>query len=155
MRRREREVTDSEKIDGAITDCYCCRLGFCDEGEVYLVPLSFGYVHRDEERIFYFHGAKKGRKLDLIKKTHSAGFEMDTNYKLKAGETACHYSAHFISIVGTGDVDVVEDKAEKEAALQAIMFQNTGKKDWEFSPEMVEAVCVFRLVVKKLSCKEH
>ena len=155
MRRSEREVVDCEKIDQVIAGCHCCRLGFCDEGEVYMGPLNFGYVKKDGKRIFYFHGAREGRKLDLIRRTHTAGFEMDTSYQLNEGETACQYSARFLSIIGTGRVDLVENGAEKEAALQAIMEHNTGKADWTFSPEMVKAVSVFRLVAEKLSCKEH
>lgn len=155
MRRSDREVTDEEKIDSVIADCHCCRLGFCDDGEVYIVPLNFGYVKDGGKRIFYFHGAREGRKIDLIKRTHEAGFEMDTNYQLKEGATACQYSARFTSIIGNGTVDLVEDEAEKKDGLQAIMGHNTGKSGWTFPPDMIKAVCVFRLVVEKISCKEH
>lgn len=155
MRRSDREVTDEEKIDSVIADCHCCRLGFCEDGEVYIVPLNFGYVKNDGKRIFYFHGAREGRKIDLIKRTHKAGFEMDANYQLKEGATACQYSARFISIIGNGTVDLVEDEAEKEAGLQVVMDHTTGKSGWTFSPEMLKAVSVFRLAVEKISCKEH
>ena len=155
MRRKDREVTGSEKIHGIISACHCCRLGFLDGDEVYIVPLSFGYVEKDGSGTFYFHGAKEGRKIDLIAKTHSAGFELDTNYKLNEGKTACQFSARFLSVVGTGHVDFVYDRAEKEAALQAIMLHNTGKDHWDFTDEMLDAVCVFKLAVAEISCKEH
>ena len=32
---------------------------------------------------------------------------------------------------------------------------NTGKKEWEFDERMLKAVCVFKLVVEEMSCKEH
>lgn len=155
MRRRDREVTEDDKIDRVIANCHCCRLGFCDEREVYIVPLNFGYVKRDGKRIFYFHGAREGRKITLIERSHRAGFEMDANYQLKEGEAPCQYSACFQSIIGNGRVDLVEDEAEKEAGLQAIMAHHTGRSDWTFQPEMMKAVAVFRLVVESLSCKEH
>ena len=155
MRRKDREVTSSERIDEIISRCHCIRLGFCDEGEVYIVPLNFGFSKREDARTFYFHGAKEGRKIDLMKKGQSVGFEMDTNYKLNDGDTACDYSARFLSIIGTGHVAFVEDRAEKETALQAIMLHNTGKDDWEFSEAMVNAVCTFKMDVDTISCKEH
>ena len=49
----------------------------------------------------------------------------------------------------------MEAPEEKRAGLEAIMLQNTGRGRWEFSPEMLEAVCVFKLEVEELSCKEH
>ena len=155
MRRQDREVTSEEKINEIIRRCHCVRLGFYDEGEVYIVPLNFGYDEGDGRRTFYFHGAKEGRKIDLIAKDHTVGFEMDTNYKLNEGETACDYSARFLSIIGTGRVSFVEGREEKAAGLQSIMLHHTGKDDWEFSEAMLNAVCVFKLDVEKISCKEH
>lgn len=155
MRRKDREVTDSIKINEIISGCHCCRLGFYDEGEVYIVPLNFGFTEENGKRTFYFHGAKEGRKIDLISKTHSAGFELDTNYELHEGETACQYSAAFLSVIGTGHVEFVEAPAEKEAALQAIMFHNTGKNNWSFTEAMLNSVCIFKMEVEKISCKEH
>ena len=81
MRRKDREVTDYGKISKVIAASHCCRLGFYEEGEVYIVPMNFGYAEEDGKRIFYFHSAKEGRKLDLISRTHTAGFELDTNYR--------------------------------------------------------------------------
>ena len=57
--------------------------------------------------------------------------------------------------MGTGLVSFVEDNEEKAMALNEIMFQNMGKKDWEFSEEMLNRVAVFKIEVKSLSCKEH
>lgn len=155
MRRNDREITGQAAIDSIIRDCYCCRLGFCDRGRAYIVPLSFGFVREAGRRVFYFHGAKKGRKLDLIRETGYAGFELDTHYKLNESDRACGYSARFRSVIGGGRVSIVETPEEKWAGLEAIMLQNTGRSRWEFSPEMLDAVCVFKLEVEELSCKEH
>lgn len=102
MRRKDREVSDKEKIRRIISECYCCRLGFNDNGEIYIIPLNFGFDFKDERLTFYFHGAKEGRKIDLIKKTTSVGFELDTNYRLEKGNIACEYTAGFQSIIGNG-----------------------------------------------------
>ena len=78
MRRKEREVIDDVQIDGIIRKCKICRVGFYDNGEVYIVPLNFGFVHSGNKRIFYFHGAKEGRKFELIRHKPEVGFELDT-----------------------------------------------------------------------------
>ena len=68
MRRRDREVTDLMRIADIISRCTCCRVGFYDNGDIYIVPLNFGYERKNDTYIFYFHGAEVGRKMDLAKK---------------------------------------------------------------------------------------
>lgn len=158
MRRKDREVTQRQRIGEIIESCQCCRLGLCDEGKVYIVPLNFGYEEKEGSYTFYFHSAREGRKIDLIKKTGYAGFEMDANLKIYAngtGESACSYTARFQSVTGGGKVSFVEEREEKLAALRAVMRHNTGKEDWRFEEDMLNAVCVFKLEVQELSCKEH
>ena len=157
MRRKDREVLDEVKIDKFIRNCDCCRIGFYDKenNEVYIVPLNFGYSHVDNKRVFYFHGAKEGRKIELISKTKKVSFEMDSNHELIVGKMACNYSERYQSVMGTGLISFVEDKDEKIAALNEIMFQSTGKKDWEFPEPMLNGVAVFMIEVTSLSCKEH
>jgi putative nitroimidazole resistance protein len=155
MRRKDREVTDFIKIADIIDRCNCCRIGFNDNGCVYIVPLNFGYEKKDNTFVFYFHGANKGRKIDLIHKNPNVGFEMDTNYKLNEGDIACEYSARFQSVIGNGVVEFVNDSAEKINGLNLIMKHNTGKGDWSFDEKMLSAVTVFKLNVTSISCKEH
>lgn len=155
MRRKDREVTDFMKIENIISRCTCCRIGFHDDGEVYIVPLSFGYEAKGDTYIFYFHGAKEGRKIDLIKKNPIVGFEMDTNYAVNEADLACGYSARFQSIIGNGVVSIVSEIKEKKLGLSLIMEHNTGKQNWDFDEKMVNAAAVLKLEVTKMSCKEH
>ena len=155
MRRKDREVTDPERIDAIIRACHCCRLGFYDNGEVYIVPLDFGYDEKEGKRTFYFHGAKEGRKMDLIRQTGYAAFEMDAGYRLQGGEQACDYTAAFRSVIGEGSVREVTDPEEKKAGLTAILRQSTGQDQWTYGPAMLAEVCVCRLDVETLACKEH
>ncbi len=152
MRRKDREITDKKKIEEFIAKEQILRIAFYDEGEIYIVPLNYGYV-LDEQYTFYFHGAKAGRKYELAKNIPNVGFEIDGNYSLVESEVACDFSATFQSIVGTGRISLVEDNAEKIVGLNAIMKQTTSKEKWNYSNEMLEAVAVFKLNVDKLSCK--
>ena len=117
--------------------------------------MNFGFCSEGGKRAFYFHSAKEGRKIELIARNGHAGFELDTGYALKTGETACSHSARFQSVIGNGTVSFVEEAAEKEAALRLLMEHNTGRADWKFTPAMLDAVCVFRLDGEEIACKEH
>ena len=126
MRRKDREVTDPEQIRQIILDCPCCRVGFYDEGDIYIVPMNFGYVENGEQKTFYFHGAAEGRKASLIQNSPHVGFELDANYSLIKGENACGYSAHFQSVIGTGRIQRVERLEEKKAWLETLSGVSLG-----------------------------
>ncbi len=155
MRRKDREITDKEKIRQIVESCYCCRIGFCDEGQVYIVPLNFGYVIRQEQYTFYFHSAKEGRKIDLIQKNPHVGIELDTGGQLIVSDLACGCSTRYQSIIANGILHMVTDPAEKEAGLLSILEHTTGKRDWHFDHAMLQAVNVFKADITNLSCKEH
>ena len=128
MRRKDREVLEEVKIDEFIRNCDCCRIGFYDKenDEVYIVPLNFGYTNVDNKRVFYFHGAKQGRKIDLISKSKKVTFQMDANHELIVGKMACNYSERFQCVMGTGLISFIEDKEEKAMALNEIWEKKIG-----------------------------
>lgn len=42
MRRKDREITDKERIYQIIAGCDCCRAGIFHRKSAYIVPLNFG-----------------------------------------------------------------------------------------------------------------
>ncbi len=157
MRRKDREIVDANKIDEIIKSCQYCRLGFYDaeNDEVYVLPMNFGFIKKSEQRLFYFHCAKEGRKLDLLLKNGKVGFELDCGYRLNEGEKACDYSAAFQSVIGNGTLSIVNEIDEKIEGMQSVMLGCSGRGDWEFDTRMMEITCILKLTIEKLSCKEH
>lgn len=153
MRRTDREITDLNKIIEIIKNNQCCRLGFIDQESVYIVPLNYGYLYNNKH-IFYFHGAKVGKKINLIKQNNHIGFEIDNNHQLVEGKTTCQYSMKYQSIIGKGHIELIEDNEEKKLGLQLIM-KNVAHQDVTFSNQMISNVAVMKLIVDTLSCKEH
>ena len=153
MRRDDRAVTDTARIREIIAACDCCRLGFCDGGRAYIVPLDFGFVEREGRYTLYFHGASEGRKIDLVRKTGWAAFEMDTGHELIRGPMACSHSARYQCVMGGGPVRLLESREEKETGLRAIMAHLTGRDQWEFNPAALEKTQVLCLEAEELTCK--
>jgi hypothetical protein len=151
----ERKITDPESIEAWIAQEQIIRVAFYDEGEIYIVPVNYGYLCENGKYTFYFHGAKAGRKYELSKREPCVGFEIDGNYKLLERACACDFSAAFQSVIGTGTLHLVKDIEEKIRGLQAMMRQATQKSEWNYSAKMLEAVAVFRLDVDTMVCKAH
>lgn len=155
MRRKDREITDIAAITEIIDRMDVIRIGFYDGKEVYIVPLSFGYEHKDGRFTFYMHGAKIGRKADLVRQQGKAGFELDCAVELVTGAEACKHSMLFNSIIGHGTIEEISDAEGKIAGLKAIMKHNTGKEDWTFPEERLAATFVMKLTADWLTCKVH
>lgn len=153
MRRNDREITDKEAIELFISEEQILRIAFYDNGDIYIVPVNYGYLYENGKYSFYFHGAKAGRKYELSKSEPKVGFEIDGKYKLLESETACDFSAAFQSVIGTGTLNLVDEKEEKKLGLNTIMKQTTKQTNWNYQNGMLEAVAVFRLDVDKMSCK--
>lgn len=153
MRRKDREITDLTKVISIIDACDCCRLGFVDKDEAYIVPMNFGYEFINDTLILYFHCAPEGRKMKLIPKQKSVTFEMDTNHALVSSEYACSTSFLYQCVMGTGTLEIMED--EKKSGLNQIMKHYTGKEDWNYNQKGMDNLCVLKLTVSKWSCKAH
>ena len=153
MRRKDREVKDKALIEQFIAKEQIIRIAFYDNGDLYIVPLNYGFIYENDKYVFYFHGAKAGRKFELSKSSPMVGFEIDGEYELLQADVACNYSAKFQSVIGTGRLSIIEDYEEKIKGLNALMNHISGKSEWDYSKDMVNAVAVFRLEVDKLSCK--
>ncbi len=153
MRRSDREITDPKRLKEIIESCFCCRLGFFDGEEVYIVPLCFGYEETETERIFYFHSAKEGRKAQWIRTGSKVGFELDAGHRLKEGKYGCSYSAGYQSIIGTGRITVIEEEEEKRAALTKILSHYDASAP--LSEKAPTDLCVYQMTVETLSGKEN
>lgn len=157
MRRKEREVTDMEEIEQIFQECKVCRIGIMEEDGPYIVPMNYGYTKEDGKVILYFHGAREGKKMDLLKKNPKVGIELDYKHELVEGKLACQYSYHFASIIGKGTAGIIEDPEEKLKALNIIMKHQTGKDFEEFqkNPKLEKAVAIIRVELNEYSCKKH
>ena len=85
MRRSDREIHDLNELKEIVQKADACRIAFATDGAPYIVTLSFGYKW-EEHLVLYFHGAKEGRKIDLLKKNNLVCFEMDIEHeRIKEG----------------------------------------------------------------------
>ena len=157
MRRKEREVTNSEEIRKVLGECKVCRLGMIADGKPYIVPMNMGCDYDGEKLIIYFHCAREGKKLGLLRESAKVGFEMDREIALAKGSTPCQYSYYFASIIGTGQAELVEEEEEKAKALAKIMKHQTGKdfSHFEKNPKLLQAVMIIKVTAEEFSCKQN
>ena len=153
MRRKDREVLNHEELLQIMRKCLCCNLCLFDEEYPYVVPLSFGVVYEEEKFTLYFHGAKVGKKIDLLKQNSKVGFSMNCSNKVHLGEIPCKSTTEYESICGNGTLTLVEDVEEKQDALSNLMKQHQPEVQHQFTEQMVNVVAVLKLEVHEITGK--
>lgn len=155
MRRSDREITEFNRIVEIMKRCKVCHIAFHDYDYPYVVPMNFGMSVDGEKITLYFHGAKIGRKHDLIKKNNKVGFVMENIISVITSDIACESVAEFESVMGTGEIEYVSDE-EKLDALKILMDQyaSPNGKKIQFDDKYINATSVLRLNVNNLSAKQ-
>ena len=153
MRRTDREITDRAEIIEIIEKCDVCRLGLSQDNIPYIVPMNYGYQYADDKLTLYFHGAKEGKKLDIIAKNNRACFEVDCSHKLVEADEAWEYTMEYESVIGSGAISFCTEKSEKLVALRLLMQKYAKGKDFHFPDQVIESVTVFKLEVSELTGK--
>ncbi|MDO4198036.1 MAG: pyridoxamine 5'-phosphate oxidase family protein [Erysipelotrichaceae bacterium] len=153
MRRADREVTDLNIIYEVIRRCDVLRLGLYDGEYPYIVPVNFGYRF-DEDIILYFHGAKAGKKYELIKKNNKCSFEMDNELMIDLLYDSKSVTTRYESVMGKGIIREL-DNEDKIMALNYLMSSYEKTKDFEcgLSESVLDNTAVYELKVSSISCK--
>ena len=154
MTRRERQVTDINEIIKILDTAKVLHLGLSVKDEPYVVPMNYGYIMEDGKLTVYLHGAKEGRKIDLMRANPKVFFELDCDIVPFEGKTACNYGITYASVMGRGKAVIVEDTEEKIKGLQVLMKTQTGR-DFDITDKMAGIVCVIRIDVSDYTAKKR
>ena len=147
MRRGDRKVTDIKAIEEILLQCKTCHVAMVDNGEPYVVPLSYGYRIIGENVLeLYFHSALEGRKLDILKRNNSVCFEMSNEGEPIHSESPCSSGYYYTSVIGFGKVEFIQEPVEEKCEALSIMFKHQSGRDMVFTAGQADSVCVFKIV---------
>ncbi len=149
MRKANQEIKDPEIIEEILKGSEICRIAMVDEDVPYLLPFNYGY----RDRSIYIHAAPAGKKIDLLKKNNKVCFEVEHTAKIIPQETACKWATLYRSVVGYGEVEIVEDFDSKKKGLGIIM-SHYGAPDQMVNPKEVNSVVILKLNITSLTGKQ-
>ncbi|MCL2688185.1 MAG: pyridoxamine 5'-phosphate oxidase family protein [Methanobrevibacter sp.] len=151
MRRKDREIRDINEIIKIMEKCEVCRLAFFDKYYPYIIPLNFGYIHKNGELSLYFHSALEGKKLNLIKENNKLAFEMDCSTELMSGDAPCDYTMTYESVCGNGTIEILDDD-KKIKGLKYLMkkYSNKEYSDGDFDDKILKTTVVLQLKVNRI-----
>ena len=153
MRRKDREIDSKDALKEILDACKVLRLAMAEEGIPYVVPLNFGYEFAGHKLTLFFHSAREGKKIDILKKDPRVCFEMDCSHELVGAGAACDYSYRYSSVIGDGTARFITEREEKIHALNAIMKHQMGRDDFTYEDARLRGVEVFEVVSQSYSGK--
>jgi nitroimidazol reductase NimA-like FMN-containing flavoprotein (pyridoxamine 5'-phosphate oxidase superfamily) len=151
VRRTDREIKDVAAIRAILEEALVCRIGLSDGGMPYVVPMNYG-LGAD---CLYLHCAAEGRKLDILRKNDRVCFEMDLLREIKQGAEPCGWGARYESVIGFGRAVIVEDPAEKRAALDRIMEHYDAEGPFTYPDETLARTAVIRIDIESVTGKRR
>ncbi len=155
------EIKDKKIINNLLDELDFGTLALCKDNIPYSVPLNF--VHIDDA--IYFHGSKKGKKVDFFTCNPRASFCVAKEYSFIPSyfstddKKACPATAFFKSVICDGKMKIVENFDEKSKALQKLMekMQIEGKytplNQKEIYEKMIKTTLVYKLDIENITCK--
>jgi len=148
MRNFRKEITGRAELEDILAKAEVLFLALHDEPAPYVLPLNFAYAEGE----LWFHCAREGTKLDLIRRDPRVGFSAVADARVVPGPAPCDFAATGCSVVGRGTARISEDPAERRRGLDALM-RRYGRERPDYRSASLERACVIRVSVEELRGK--
>ena len=147
---KDKLITNQTEIDEIIRSCLVCRVGFSVNDQPYIVPLNFGYDGHN----LYFHTAREGQKIDMIRTNDTVCFEFDTAVQIVPDDTiACKWTCRYKSVIGFGRIGELKIEPDRISGLNQIMKHYSGQS-WDFDDRILKKARIWRLNIEKITAKQ-
>lgn len=151
VRRKDREITDSNKLKEVLKSTKYVTVALCMDNEPYLVSLSHGY---DEAgNCLYFHCADEGKKLVYMKANPNIWGQAVLDYGVTDECDYAYTCVHF-----RGKISLIHDLSEKCHGMEVMVRQlseNAEAKLAKIKPEKLAKTTMGRIDIDYMSGKEH
>jgi len=152
VREPQRAVYDRDTINQILDEAFLCHVGFVADGQPFVIPTSFG---RDGD-LLYIHGSAASRMLRNLDQGVAVCITVTLLDGLVLARSVFNHSMNYRSVVILGTATIIDDPAEKLAALRALS-EHILPHRWDDSRQPNEkelkATSVLRLPITEFSAK--
>ncbi|MGD1214516.1 MAG: pyridoxamine 5'-phosphate oxidase family protein [Terriglobales bacterium] len=152
VREPQRAVYDRDAVNQIIDEAFVCHVGFVVDGQPYVIPTSYG---RDGN-VLYIHGSPASRMLRNLDQGIPVCITVTLVDGLVLARSVFNHSMNYRSVVILGTATLVDDPAEKLAALRALS-EHILPHRWDDSRQPNEkelkTTSVLRLPISEFSAK--
>jgi hypothetical protein len=148
----QRGVYERETVYRILDEGLVCHVGFVADGKPVVIPTGYG---RQGDTL-YFHGSTASRMFRTLSQGADVCITVTLLDGLVLARSAFHHSMNYRSVILFGKAAVVEEPAEKLAALRAFT-EHVAPGRWEEirppSEKELKATTVLAIPLKEVSAK--
>ena len=152
VRLPQRGVYDRDAVNQILNEALLCHVGFVADAQPFVIPMSYG---RDGDTL-YIHGSPASRMLRHLEQGVPVCITVTLVDGLVLARAISNHSMNYRSVVILGTAKLVDDPAEKLAALRALS-EHILPHRWDDSRQPNEkelkATSVLRLPINEFSAK--
>ncbi len=160
--RKIYEIKDEELIINILENAEFGTLAICKDNKPYSIPLNFVQIKGE----IFIHGAKKGRKIEIMKNNAYASFSVVESYSLlpsyfSTDDGRASPATHmFKSVIIDGKIEFIDDYKEKTNALELLMQKYQKEGGYKalndvIYKKIINATCLYKLIPKESTAKFH
>lgn len=151
-RRPTRGSHDREVVNAILDEGFVCDVGFVDEGQPYVIPVSYA---RSGDAL-YLHGASASRMCGVLASGAPVCVTVTLVDGLVLARAAMNHSVNYRSVVILGRAAPIEDRLEKLEALRLVV-EHIVPGRWDDcrqpSDSELDSTAVLRLPIEEASAK--
>ena len=152
VREADRAVYDRETVYKILDEGFLCHAGFAVDGQPFVIPTSYGRT----DASLYIHGSAASRMLRQMKDGVPVCITVTLLDGLVLARSIFNHSMNYRSVVVLGKATLVDDPAEKLAALR-LLSEHILPGRWDDSRQPNErelkATSVLRVPIEEFSAK--
>lgn len=152
VREADRGVYDRKTVYRILDEGFLCHAGFIIDGQPFVIPTSYGR----KDANLYIHGSAASRMLRQMKGGVPVCITVTLLDGLVLARSLFNHSMNYRSVVILGKATLVDDPAEKLAALR-VLSEHILPGRWEDSRQPNErelkATSVLRVPIEEFSAK--
>jgi len=155
MRRKDREVSDFDTIIKLIDSCNVVRLGISDEKEAdfpYIVPMNFAYSVLGGKIFLYVHGARAGRRWELLQNTEFCSVQMDCDDGLELIPSARDITERYKCVMAKARLRLLAGD-ELVKGIELCVARDKKCQGFDWNRAVLERVAVWEIELFSISAK--
>ena len=152
VREPQRAIYDRDAVNQILDEALLCHVGFVADGQPYVIPTSYG---RDGD-VLCIHGSVASRMLRNLECGIPVCITVTLLDGLVLARSVFNHSMNYRSVVILGTATLVDDPAEKLAALRAIsehILPHRWDDTRQPNEKELKATSVLRLPITEFSAK--
>jgi nitroimidazol reductase NimA-like FMN-containing flavoprotein (pyridoxamine 5'-phosphate oxidase superfamily) len=167
MRRKDREIKGPAEILAIIEAADSCRLGLVDDRDgtpvPYVVAMNFGFEAGPvgtSAGTFWFHCAKEGLKLDLLRRRPEVCVQLDVDHEPVTNALGCGWGMKYASVLARGRAQIVDEPGQRRHGLDCLMAHYErlwgvppGARPREYDDKSIALTAILRVDVDSLTAK--